>query len=81
MFGLFCFVLTVLASLFKSKRRLVAENAVFRHQLIVVYTGNLIRQFWLVKFSVTAFEFPVPSQKFPVPLPRGLYHSGASSVF
>ena len=36
MFGLFCFVLTVLTSLFKSKIRLEAENAALRHQLIVL---------------------------------------------
>src|SRR5450759_5233398 len=36
MFGLFCFVLAVLASPFKSKIRLEAENAVLRHQLIVL---------------------------------------------
>src|SRR5476651_1069532 len=36
MFGLFCFVLAVLASPFKSKGRLEAENAVLRHQLIVL---------------------------------------------
>src|SRR5450830_1504172 len=36
MFGLFCFVLAVLAPLFKSKSRLEAENAVLRHQLIVL---------------------------------------------
>src|ERR1039458_5010938 len=36
MFGLFCFVLAVLASSFKSKCRLEAENAVLRHQLIVL---------------------------------------------
>jgi transposase InsO family protein len=36
MIGLFCFVLTVLASPFKSKLRLEAENAVLRHQLIVM---------------------------------------------
>src|ERR1700731_2683477 len=34
MIGLFCFVLAVLASSFKSKLRLEAENAVLRHQLI-----------------------------------------------
>ena len=34
MFGLFCFVLAVLASPFKSKIRLEAENAAHRHQLI-----------------------------------------------
>src|ERR1700682_599528 len=36
MIGLFCFALAVLASPFKSKLRLEAENAVLRHQLIVV---------------------------------------------
>src|SRR3977135_3302607 len=36
MIGLLCFVLTVLVSPFKSKSRLEAENAVLRHQLIVL---------------------------------------------
>src|SRR6202011_6217560 len=36
MIGLFCFVLAVLASPCKSKLRLEAENAVLRHQLIVL---------------------------------------------
>src|SRR6202045_2529054 len=36
MIRLLCFVLAVLASPFKSKVRLEAENAVLRHQLIVV---------------------------------------------
>src|ERR1700675_789627 len=36
MIGLLCFVLAVLASPFKSKLRLGAENAVLRHQLNVV---------------------------------------------
>jgi hypothetical protein len=36
MIGLFCFVLAILASPFKSKSRLEAENAVLRHQLIVL---------------------------------------------
>src|SRR6201981_2773488 len=36
MIDLFCFVLAVLASPFKSKLRLEAENAVLRHQLIVL---------------------------------------------
>src|ERR1700737_3338031 len=36
MIGLFCFVLAELASAFKSKSRLEAENAVLRHQLIVL---------------------------------------------
>src|SRR3982074_3197934 len=36
MIGLLCFALAVLASQFKSKLRLEAENAVLRHQLIVL---------------------------------------------
>src|SRR5215467_2166429 len=36
MIGLFCFALAVLVSPFKSKLRLEAENAVLRHQLIVL---------------------------------------------
>jgi hypothetical protein len=36
MIGLFCSVLAVLASPFKSKLRLEAENAVLRHQLNVL---------------------------------------------
>jgi hypothetical protein len=36
MIGLHCFVLAVLASPFKSKLRLEAENAVLRHQLMVL---------------------------------------------
>src|SRR5450631_2534859 len=36
MCALFCFVLAVLTSPFKSKSRLEAENAVLRHQLIVL---------------------------------------------
>lgn len=36
MIGLFCFVLAALASPFKSKLRLEAENTVLRHQLIVL---------------------------------------------
>jgi hypothetical protein len=36
MIALICFVLAVLASPFKSKLRLEAENAALRHQLIVL---------------------------------------------
>ena len=36
MIELLCFVLAILASPFKSKLRLEAENAVLRHQLIVL---------------------------------------------
>jgi len=36
MIGLLCFVVAVLASVFKSKIRLEAENATLRHQLVVL---------------------------------------------
>ena len=36
MIGLLCFALAILASPFKSKLRLEAENAMLRHQLIVL---------------------------------------------
>jgi transposase InsO family protein len=36
MFSLFCFLLAILASPFKSKSRLDAENAALRHQLVVL---------------------------------------------
>src|SRR5688572_31009592 len=36
MFALFCFVLAILVSPFKSNSRLEAENAALRHQLIVL---------------------------------------------
>jgi hypothetical protein len=36
MIGLLCFVMAALTSPFKSKIRLEAENAVLRHQLIVL---------------------------------------------
>jgi hypothetical protein len=36
MLALLCFVLAVLTSPFKSKSRLEAENAVLRHQLIIL---------------------------------------------
>ncbi|MEA2983336.1 MAG: hypothetical protein QOF09_5159, partial [Alphaproteobacteria bacterium] len=36
MVALFCFVLAILASPFKSKSRLEAENAALQHQLIVL---------------------------------------------
>jgi hypothetical protein len=39
MIGLLGFVLAVLASPFKSKMRLEAENAVLRHQLVVLRRG------------------------------------------
>src|SRR6201982_2822359 len=43
MIGLFCFVLAVLASPFESKLRLEAENAVLRHQFIILRRRRLCR--------------------------------------
>jgi hypothetical protein len=51
MIGLLCFVLAVLASPFKSKLRLEAENAVLRHQLIVC------------KRCLEHSEFPVDAER------------------
>jgi hypothetical protein len=45
MIGLLCFALAVLASPFKSKLRLEAENAVLRHQLIVC-GASCFRRYW-----------------------------------
>ena len=42
MIGLLCFALAVLASPFKSKLRLEAENAVLQHQLIVLGAGRMV---------------------------------------
>jgi hypothetical protein len=42
MIRLFCFVVAVLGSPFKSKLRLEAENAVLRHQLIVLKRRLLV---------------------------------------
>jgi hypothetical protein len=46
MIGLLCFVQAMLASPFKSKTRLEAENAVLRHQLIVL-RRSLANFHWL----------------------------------
>jgi hypothetical protein len=40
--GLLCFVLAILGSPFKSKLRLEAENAVLRHQLIVLKRSCMV---------------------------------------
>jgi hypothetical protein len=50
MIGLLCFVLAVLASPFKSKLRLEAENAVLRHQL------NVLRRCPCRKFNPLAVD-------------------------
>jgi hypothetical protein len=43
MIGLFCFDVATLGSPFKSKLRLEAENAVLRHQLIILRTAEWLR--------------------------------------
>ena len=53
MFGLFCFLLAVLASAFKSKSRLEAENAALRHQLQVI---TIIRPETLVRWHRAGFR-------------------------
>src|ERR1700730_17029473 len=55
MIGPLCFVLAVLASPFKSKLRLEAENAVLRHQL------NVLRRSLHVRVRVTNHDrwFPI----------------------
>jgi hypothetical protein len=50
MIALLCFFLTLLASLFKSKSRLEAENAALRRQLIVsisqpIWNSSVVRSF------------------------------------
>ena len=64
MFALFCFVLAVLTSLFKSKSRLEAENAALRHQLIVlrrkvhgrVRLTNIDRWFFIQSASMVSVD-------------------------
>jgi hypothetical protein len=67
MIALLCFFLTLLASPFKSKSRLEAENAALRHQLIVLqrrvrgrvqltngdrlFLVQLYRWFWTAKIG------------------------------
>src|ERR1700726_1125333 len=86
MIRLFCFVLGILASPFKSKIRLEAENAVLRHQLIVlrrkmrgrVQLANSDRWFFvqmhqsLVKFSESEASNHTPFLADSSPLRPGL---------
>jgi len=80
MFGLFCFVLAVLASPFKSKSRLEAENMFLQHQLIVL-RRQLPSQIRLTNndrlyvsktssdddFDIGPIRVPVPAPEFPGP--------------
>jgi hypothetical protein len=68
MIALICFVLAVLASPFKSNIRLEAENAVLRHQVIVlrrklkgrVRLTNNDRWFFVQLYRWFPSIFPVP---------------------
>src|ERR1700724_1740677 len=79
MIGLLCFVLAVLASPFKSKLRLEAENAVLRHQLIVVRRRlpgrvrltNHDRWFLIQTVSLVSF-YPAGSHNHPARDTRAL---------
>ena len=76
MFGLFCFVLAVLTSPFKSKSRLEAENAVLRHQLIVL-RRKVYGRVWLTNndrwFLTQLYRwFPSILQVFPIVQPETL---------
>jgi hypothetical protein len=71
MFSLFCFLLAILASPFKSKSRLDAENAALRRQLIVlrrkmrgrVRLTNNDRWFLNPAVSMVSFDFAGPHDR------------------
>ncbi|SIO44603.1 hypothetical protein SAMN05443247_05476 [Bradyrhizobium erythrophlei] len=79
MIGLLCFALAVLASPFKLKLRLEAENAVLRHQLIVlrrrlhgrVHLTNNDRWFFIIQLYRW---FPLPIRHPNEPQPRLQLH-------
>jgi hypothetical protein len=79
MIGLLCFVLAVLASPFKSKLRLEAENAVLRHQLNVVRRRlpgrvrltNNDRRFLIQLYRLVSIN-PAGSHNHPARDPRAL---------
>jgi hypothetical protein len=81
MIGLLCFALAVLASPFKSKLRLEAENAVLRHQLNVlrrrlhgrVRLTNNDRWFFILSLSETQSCWQLISNRaMLLPYARGL---------
>jgi hypothetical protein len=72
MIRLLCFVLAALASPFKSKLRLEAENAVLRHQLIL--EGSELRDARPIPGFVDRLVMGVPTATripFPLPVPVG----------
>ena len=84
MIGLLCFVLAVLASPLKSKLRLEAENAMLRHQLIVlrrrlpgrVRLTNHDRWFFIQLYLVSID--PAGSHNHPARHPRAVAQSRIS---
>jgi hypothetical protein len=67
MFAVLSLVLAVLAVPFKSKRRVPSENVIRKSP----HTKP---------GSILAFKFPVPSQKFPVPVSREFCSKSAESL-
>jgi hypothetical protein len=61
MIGLLCFVMAVLASPFKSKAPLEAENAVLRHQLLR-WHGAGFRYYWRWKSRRRAGRPPAETE-------------------
>ena len=56
MIGLLCFALAILASPFKSKSRLEAENAVLRHQLTILKVLKIVRPETLLRWHRAGFR-------------------------
>jgi hypothetical protein len=84
MIALLCFVLAILASPFKSKSRLEAENAALRHQLIVL-RRNVHGRVRLTNNDRLFFMqlhrwFPLHARADPAMHQRGLPVGGATSV-
>ena len=73
MIALFCFALAVLASPFKSKLRLEAENAVLRHQLIVFAAQAA----WSRPIYEPGSLVPDPAVSLVFPNPAGSHHHPA----
>jgi hypothetical protein len=72
-----CFVLAVLASLFKSRIRLEAENAALRHQLIVLRPGHVrLTNVGSSSSCIAGFINPDGSHDYPSRDPRTLASGG-----
>ena len=66
MIGLFSLFLALVASPFKSKSRLEAENAVLRHQLPLLHVYHLGRRWQSEIAGVTARELEMVHFKFNI---------------